>query len=55
LHWHLPNLAINLAEAEFDQIWEKWPNFGFAEAEIWCNPTPDIVNSKLSDKRWTFY
>jgi len=30
-----------LAEAEFGRMWEKWPNFGFAEAEaeIRCNPT----------------
>jgi len=39
LHWRLPNSARNLAEAEFGRIWEKWPNFGFAEAEIRCNPT----------------
>jgi len=41
LHWHLPNSARNLAEAEFGRIWEKWPNLEFAEAEaeIRCNPT----------------
>jgi len=40
LHWRLPNSARNLAEAEFGRIWEKWPNFEFAEAEaeIRCNP-----------------
>jgi len=40
LHWRLPNSAGNLAEAEFGRIWEKWPNFEFAEAEaeIRCNP-----------------
>jgi len=31
-----------LAEAEFGRIWEKWPNFGFAEAEIWCNPNCNV-------------
>jgi len=41
LHWRLPN------SAKFDQkfvrsrIWEKWPNFIFAEAEIQCNPRDD--------------
>ena len=35
MHWRLPNLA----EAEFGRIWEKWPNFGLAEAEIRCNPS----------------
>jgi len=33
------NLARNLAGAEFGRIWEKWPDFGFAEAEIRCNLT----------------
>ena len=43
MHWRLPNSARNLAEAEFGRTWEKWPNFGFAEAEaeIRCNPTMD--------------
>jgi len=39
-----------LAEAEFGRIWEKWPNFGFAEAEakIRCNPSDDnILISRL--------
>jgi len=39
LHGRLPNSARNLAEAEFGRIWEKWPNFEFAEAEIRCNPS----------------
>jgi len=39
MHWHLPNPARNLAGAEFGRNWEKWPDFGFAEAEIRCNPT----------------
>jgi len=52
LHWRLSNSARNLAEAEFGRIWEKWPNFGFAEAEaeIRCNPnmlriTRDVIST----------
>jgi len=36
-----------LAEAEFGRIWEKWPNFEFAEAEaeaeIRCNPSENVL------------
>jgi len=48
LHWRLPNSARNLAEAEFGRMWEKWPNFGFAEAEakIRCN------SSVKKHQRW---
>jgi len=50
LHWRLPNSARNLAEAEFGRIWEKWPNFEFAEAkaEIRCNPSRHVI-SKSED------
>jgi len=38
-----------LAEAEFGRIWEKWPNFGFAEAKakIRCNPNYIVLASQL--------
>jgi len=50
LHWHLPNSARNLSEAEFGRIWEKWPNFEFAEAEIRCNPKnyPQVLISLMT-------
>jgi len=51
LHWRLPNSARNLAEAEFGRIWEKWPNFEFAEAEaeIRCNPSCGLLNAKFQN------
>jgi len=46
-----------LAEAEFGRIWEKWPNFGFAEAEaeIRCNPNKNKqqLGSTLQNKKTT--
>jgi len=41
LHWQLPNsvnAARNLAGAGLGQISEKWPDLGFAEADIWYKP-----------------
>jgi len=34
----ITNNPGNLSGAEFGQIWEKWPDYGFAEVEIRCNP-----------------
>ena len=51
MHWRLPNSARNLAAAEFGRIWEKWPNFGLAEAEaeIQCNPTHDQYHTNVNE------
>jgi len=39
LHWNAPNLAKNLARAGLGRISEKWPDSGFAGAEIRYNPS----------------
>jgi len=37
---HYSCIGVCQIRPEFGQIWEKWPNFGLAEAEaeIRCNP-----------------
>jgi len=46
LHWHPPNPANparNLAGARLGWIFEKWPDSGFAGAEIWYDPTDKSI------------
>jgi len=56
LHWCLPNPARNLDGAGLGQIWEKWPDFGFAGAgaEIRCNPTKFSVHHPVVKREAKF-
>jgi len=40
-----------LAEAEFGRIWEKWPNFGLAEAEAEIRCNPNTQTSRCNNSR----